>query len=327
MKRKILVRCMIVWVAICITVCFFGCTKASESDFVVYGSIKFTARRKQLTVTHYQYDEKTVSEIEEYRKENGIPYEMASFYYMSNDRILATIRDVSECKGENITYVNKEDISSFPNAVVSTKWVYFYSLLVKEIVPELSEEQQKIFLTTPRTDISNELGVPLFDDWQRFNTLINDKYCMEKVCLEPSEYVCTKESSPCFGKTLKEIFSQGLEKQLPTHQAILFAVALENGDKFFSNSDGAWTDPLMVAVMARYGLIDVNAMEKKVGKIYLPNGKELNVVGYVETEADKMMSSGVSMDPESAGYKNVTEQLKNTVFYSVCGDFLMDVNN
>ena len=42
-------------------------------------------------------------------------------------------------------------------------------------------------------------------------------------------------------------------------------------------------------------------------------------------EADKLLSTGVSMDKNSDEYKIVMEQLKNPVFYSVCGNFLDEV--
>ena len=92
---------------------------------------------------------------------------------------------------------------------------------------------------------------------------------------------------------------------------------------------------LKVAAMQRYGLIDVNEMEKGVGKLKVwydtdepkyekvnerysvPVLDEVSVVGYYETEADKLMSTGVKRDVKSEEYKLVFEQLWNPTIYIV----------
>ena len=97
---------------------------------------------------------------------------------------------------------------------------------------------------------------------------------------------------------------------------------------------------LGMAAFARYGAIKTSALTgdgrlsvylgkdvtdetgKKIGTKYGVNPIKLNVVGYIETEADKLLSTGVSMDKNSEEYKIVMQQLQNPVFYSVCGNFL-----
>ena len=99
---------------------------------------------------------------------------------------------------------------------------------------------------------------------------------------------------------------------------------------------------IRLAALQRYGAIQVDEINKGMGvivdalKITLSedgeteiareslNPSSINVVGYIETEADRLLSTGVSMDKNSDEYKIVMQQLQNPVFYSVCGNFLDD---
>ncbi|MGN0768101.1 MAG: hypothetical protein ACI4M8_01980, partial [Christensenellales bacterium] len=89
-----------------------------------------------------------------------------------------------------------------------------------------------------------------------------------------------------------------------------------------SNYYGAVT----AAAFVRYGMIDLAVLEKKPVEIsiYGDEPKTVTLVGYVETEADELLSTGVSMDENSDEYKTVIAQLGNPVFYSLDGNFLAD---
>lgn len=72
-----------------------------------------------------------------------------------------------------------------------------------------------------------------------------------------------------------------------------------------------------------YGMIDLGALEKKPVEVstYGDDPKTITLVGYIETEADRLLSTGVSMDENSDDYKTVIAQLANPVFYSVNDKF------
>ena len=47
------------------------------------------------------------------------------------------------------------------------------------------------------------------------------------------------------------------------------------------------------------------------------SGRQVTIVGYVETEADKIMENGIPMDKVSKEYQTVIKQLAHPVFYVV----------
>jgi hypothetical protein len=84
---------------------------------------------------------------------------------------------------------------------------------------------------------------------------------------------------------------------------------------------------VVAAALYRYGELDLNGFENKIGLLkFNETGNckvsSLNVVGYYETDADKILSTGVSLDTESDEYKTVMAQLNNPVIYSLCGNFV-----
>ena len=212
-----------------------------------------------------------------------------------------------------------EDAQEVLYPVVTTKWMYYYSLLWQEG------------------------AIPI--EKALIDAILADEYCMEKVCLDWYSYLIDVENSPYYGMPWREALLKA-GGTIPLSKTPFYALGT---DLTAIHLDaGTWTicmlsrASLLPAALQRYGAIDVNLLSGK-GKIIvkipceriLSTGERisdykkitLDVVGYIETEADKLLSTGVSMDKNSEEYKIVMQQLQNPVFYSVCGNFLEEVNS
>ena len=216
-------------------------------------------------------------------------------------------------KKGNIVYAT-DDID-VKNAVVTDKWTYFFSVLCA------NHQNDGYFSATPEFA-------------ERLKT---DEYCMEKVSFDWLSYVIEIEESPYYGMTWREAMEKdGTDIVLSDEP---YYVSFGPKDTCFDpiyTDEGAWTIcmnnrvPLRVALLCKYGLLSSSDFSG-MGKIPVTYTEEdtqkqrtveLNVVGYVETEADKLLSTGVSMDKNSDEYNIVMEQLKKPTFYSLCGNFL-----
>ena len=174
-----------------------------------------------------------------------------------------------------------------------------------------------------------------------------DEYCMEQsalyyafgnALLEEGEKE-TPDYTNLIPPFPKNIYDRILAQFTPS--LFLWEEMAKPVEDFSLSQDGAAYEyfvdrsQLKVAAMQRYGLIDVNEMEKGVGKLKVwydtdepkfekvnerysvPVLDEVSVVGYYETEADKLMSTGVKRDVKSEEYKLVFEQLWNPTIYIV----------
>ena len=171
------------------------------------------------------------------------------------------------------------------NAVIVSKWLYYISLPLQEA---------------------------------KANGQIKDEDCLQRYLIDIGEYTIKNEESQYFGKKIKEIEIEGKNAVTQIAQIALDIMA---EDPIFQYGEAS----LVMATLAYYGFIDISKIEKGVGKLminYNPKNITLNVVGYYESEADKLLEKAVSMDKESKEYKTVLEQLQNPTFYSVCGNFL-----
>ena len=237
------------------------------------------------------------------------------YYY----KIVAQVRDVKELHGD-ITYVvdNYEEVE---NCVVTTKWLYYAT-----------------FFNNSRLDRDDT--TIMINDVAYVKELSTDKYCMERICLDWVSSIIEDESSEYCGLSLREAYSRNggaIPHQDDGSQLFLYKNMI--GQDAYSIL-GPNANEIRLAAMQRYGAIQVDEINKGMGvivdalKITLSedgetemareslNPSSINVVGYIETEADKLLSTGVSMDKNSDEYKIVMQQLQNPVFYSVCGNFL-----
>ena len=212
-----------------------------------------------------------------------------------------------------------EDTQEVVYPVVTTKWMYYYSLL-----------WQKGVLPIEKTIV---------------DALVADEYCMEKVCLDWYSYLIDVERSPYYGIPWRDALLE-TGGTIPLSKTPFYAFGTDL-TAIHINPE-TWTicmsslASLCPAALHRYGVIDVNTLCGK-GKITVKIPRQrtlstgetisdykkiaLDVVGYIETEADKLLSTGVSMDKNSEEYKIVMQQLQNPLIYSVCGNFLEEVNS
>ena len=192
---------------------------------------------------------------------------------------------------DNAVYSVK-DYENVQNAVVTSKWMYLYSLYENRDV----------------------VGVYV-TDFNVANSIISDEYCMERVNLNPISLInkasYAKGDASDYDKPLYSLTDKkGLAESVIMSEPLCYKYCGE----------------LTAAALYRYGAIGFDS--SRMGKLNLYSGQDdaepyltLNVVGYVETEADRLLSTGVSMDENSSEYKTVIAQLSNPVFYSVNDKF------
>ena len=308
MKRKILVRCMIVLVVISITVCFFGCTEKKQD--VSYGTVYLTIQ--PVVLPKNDTPDGYVD-----------PLIITSSHIMTQNKEIIEIRDYSEIKNETI-YTSNEPIEVY-QGVITTKWFYYYSVL------------------------STETGWGVADEtfYQRIR---EDSYCMEKLNMDWFSYV-VEEDTPFYGMEWREVCKTCRSISEITDEPDFWGTDVDGNDVVWDLSlqkknPDVWNicndyyGSLNMAALQRYGIFSFDGY-RGMGKleVTIPYQKEmqddrtitdekkiiLDVVGYIETEADKLLSTGVSMDKNSEEYKIVMQQLQNPVIYSVCGNFLEEV--
>ena len=200
------------------------------------------------------------------------------------------------------------------NAVVVSKWLYYYSLLKEQTISRKdvitktkagADCLQKYYLNTPSYKIENEESE--YNGKRIYEALASsyeDVKARINAAENPSEEVAKALTESNFTALYTELKEEAKKDE--------FLAYIPEGS-------------VMTASLAYYGFIDISKVEKGVGKLsvnYKNKDITLNVVGYYETEADKMLEKAVSMDKESKEYKTVLEQLQNPTFYSVCGNFL-----
>ena len=251
--------------------------------------------------------------------------------YRSN----VTVKDVKDLPKDSVVYTT-EDVSALKNKVVVSKWLYYYSLMV-------SQGKTVAYYTEHGDEIKNAVE--------------SDEFCMEKAALTNEELwnIVDKDGDEVFfdkdaflanlppypqafreeiGKVMNEMISRNDMEILSMAQKEIIPATLGVSSALFYEY-AVDRSQLKVAAMQRYGLIDVNEMEKGVGKLKVwydtdepklekanvyysvPVLDEVSVVGYYETEADKLMSTGVKRDVKSEEYKLVFEQLWNPTIYIV----------
>ena len=305
MKRKILVRCIIAIATVCMVGCILGCTEKAEPEG--YGKIsirgcvelEFDDSAQEAYNTHYA----------------GETILNASILMASTGETFATIKDQSEISNRKKIVLVTDDVD-VENAIIVNKWTYYYSVLVAQ------REEPRIPVTSAFIE-----------------NLYNDKYCMEKVCYDWLSYKIDVQESPFYGKSWREAMAEngGDISLLPSPVMVAGHIA----DPICTNPE-TWDicmqnkTVLRIAALCRYGVLNEKDFSGRGGITLLvlneweENGKycqdnkayKANVIGYIETEADKLLSTGVSMDKNSEEYKIVMQQLQNPVFYSVCGNFL-----
>lgn len=290
-----------------LSACFLLSVVACQNNEpVIYGKKRIIFNAEYLTVDEYPYKYSGLSKIEKfYEDRDELSYDMGNVTLMYNF-VDMTIRDVKEIRKKEIYYV-VDEVEETENPVITTKWVYYTLSMLKEWC-----------------GMRNVYTIRGFDDFDVFLDFYNDDYCMEKVAFDTFEYVCADKESKYYGLTVKQAFKKANEEN--SGKAVMSIVNwLIKDDPVFG-----WTGiekkpfllELFTSAMHRYGLINVDKMSDKAVPVRCSDGKTVTIVGYYESEADKLLSCGVNMDRESEEYKIVLEQLKNPTFYSVCGNFL-----
>ena len=248
-----------------------------------------------------------------------------------------TVKSVKDLPKDKIVYTT-EDRSGIKNGVVVNKWMYYYSLMVAK--------GERVDCTEEKYAAANE-------------ALANDTFTMEKASLNDECVYKATGFTQTEWNAWEGTFAE-YKKQLPPYEEERIK-SLEqvsaSGKSFYENAtaDGVFVlhtnmyyqedisplefalcyeyavdrSQLKVAAMQRYGYIDINQMERGIGKLKvwydtdapqigekdMPILEEIPVIGYYESEADKLMSTGVPRDVQSEAYKLVFEQLYNPTFY------------
>lgn len=202
---------------------------------------------------------------------------------------------------DNVVYVSPyEDI---PNAVIVSKWMYLYSLYENASFPG-------VYIT----------------DFNVANFILNDNYCMEKVNMDP----ISLKNDEKYGKG--DASDYGIPLYLLRQRCLLVGKDDISPEIILSEPlCYKYCGELTCAALARYGVIDFDLRKGAVGRLNIyassdgyNTAQTLNVVGYYETEADKLLGSGVSMDENSDEYKTVIAQLEKPIFYALNGNPLAD---
>ena len=208
----------------------------------------------------------------------------------------ASILDIKGCKGP-LQYVVEHEKEE--NGIVVSKWLYYYCILG---------------IDSARKDGYNDKLLML--DSNRFlEQAIEDADCIEKVCVALGLYAFKQGAYQ--GRRVYELTNT--EQDTDILAEIVKEWKDENPLLYEYETDGS----LYVASLVRYGAISLESIEMTVGTLDVKiNGqvKTLPVVGYYETDADKIMSTGIDPNPQSEAYQKVYAQLQRPVFYSVTGD-------
>ena len=310
MRKKVLTVLFLIttW----ITCSLIGCTVPGGKETTVYGYI----RGRVSVVAEFSKDiEEAFDSL--YGTQTN-PAHMSSVMWLYY-KVSAQVRDVDDIQG-NVTFVvdNYEEIE---NAVVTTKWLYYATLF-----------------NNARQDWNDT--VINVNNISYVEALSKDEYCMEKVCLDWTSSLIEDESNAYYGLSIREASNRngGAQFYSIADDRLLPYANIIGADAY--SILGSKANGIRIAALQRYGGIQIETVEKRIGviteamritlsddgqeelsRVSLRSGK-INVVGYIETEADKLLSTGVSMDKNSEEYKIVMQQLQNPVFYSVCGNFL-----
>ena len=214
-----------------------------------------------------------------YRKEA----ELNSFSILDND--------------VTVTYVNGYDQNSREEkALITSKWLYYASLLVSSDVM-----QQGSFSTKPYIRARYETTV------QELVNVINVNKGYETL----EEVALMAYYHPKFDEYI-EIYED------PTGSESNFAVLHSYFKEMYYQYE------MLPVVLTKYNLWDASKEVGKVGSVLIKDGldtdenggwSEYKVVGYYETEADKLLSTGVAMEGEE--YELVMEQLNNPTYYAM----------
>lgn len=213
--------------------------------------------------------------------------------------VTTSIYDISSANA------NSKDIHLFSDdttdGIILTKWMFWY-LFRKDLLPDydkllIEKGKQGTFL----------------------QKVLSDKYCMEKVNVDILSLI-----HPETGKSVRQYSEEEI--------AALDLATNEKSDAFLefyaNNPIVSNRTELSMAALARYGVIDFRTFEyeEKAIRVKLKTTtgqtvtKDLRIIGYVETAADKLLSTGVPMDENSEEYQTVLSQLQAPVIYSMCGN-------
>ena len=286
---KGIVKGLAIVLIVMIGTCFF--VACGEKEPTVYGTVKTNACLFRYVKTETEENEKI---------ENLHRMEMLRTAIEEGE---ANVQPIRDCKA-SVQYVkgHKKD----KGGLVVSKWLYYYTILGNSLY---SKDGLKEYYFYEEKEIELENDAIL-------GKAAEDVDCIEKFCTSFGLY--EMKTGECRGKRLYEIadeewqyvnydlyYGEGNLKDDP----ILFAYLLDGG--------------LVVASLARYGEISIEAIEMTVGTLYVGINEQIEpypVVGYYESEADKIMSTGIDPNPQSEAYQKVYAQLQRPVFYSVSGD-------
>ena len=285
MKKAFLLVVLVVFSAVCLL------SLVSCGEKTVYGEVEYQSR------VIFLLDEDERNQFNEEETTRASMSMLSLLFTAIRGSTKVTISDIKDVREKVVYTVDDKDVE---NAVVVGKWEYLFS-------------------TMNADSNSNEIDYVVPGMRELWEKAKKEQDSLQKYIADIGAYTIKKESNEYYGKTVLEVMTKEHVSDFEPSRPLVQSVLEEN--PILQYGDGS----LMMATLCHYGVLDFEKEAKGSGKLVVRNGKEditLNVVGYYETEADKMLEKAVSMDKNSKEYKTVLEQLQNPTFYSVCGNFL-----
>ena len=291
--KKIVKAISVLLIVLMVAVFFVAC---GEKEPTVYGTASYEG------FAAIRMTEAGKNELSEEERERERFNEAFSQTFSSRPMTDVTIADGSRLK--NVVFVGEKPEGG--RAVVVSKWLYYYSLMERD--------GQSMFLNCPDAFSIDETFI---------NEVEQDKLCMEKQVADIATYTLSGNAPEGYAGQNVYAFTKefSTEKErvmrfweiaiddMKTNDPLLYSYAREGS--------------LVMATLARYGVFKESEANKTVGALRIKIGDEiitLSVVGYYESEADKILSTGIDPNPQSEAYQKVYEQIQHPVFYSVSGD-------
>ena len=222
------------------------------------------------------------------------------------------VYDIEKAGVSDITYIT----DNRTNGVVMTKWMFFYFYRYSVLSGYGANG------SVLQEGIGNLSGQKAY---QARYACFTDEYCMEKVCMDVLSLVRPDE-----GKSLRDYNEEELAEANEKMGSMDNDVCYAYFQPYLVSPITSNRSELYMASLARYGAFDPSDPISGVRGLYVTVRDEqgykysrtLRIVGYIETEADKHLSTGVSMDETSEAYQTVLRQLQNPAVYSVDGNVM-----
>ena len=199
-------------------------------------------------------------------------------------------------EARDVVYLT-ENAPEMTNPVITSKWMY-YSV---------------VFSDCGQRNDENVLAI------------VDSAYCYEKLVCFPTCYVCTNPDHPdCdLGAQRLGVDWDLLCDEACCEETLKYPREVEAAAAYkynlYDDEDDHLGKPVTIQFCTRRVMMTLNETWHKYdgGAQEMMNVRKATIVGYVETEADKIIDRGIPMDKTSQEYQQVIYQLAHPVFYVV----------